>query len=82
MSRTVKAFRKLVSLAIGIPILIIGIILIPLPGPGLLLCFLGLFILSREFDWAHKQFKKAEAAIKKIYNESKARADRIANKQD
>lgn len=78
MSRGAKLLRKLLVAAIGFPLLILGIILIPIPGPGLLLCFLALLILSLEFDFAGKHYEKAKAGLKKIYDKAKARADKIA----
>lgn len=69
--------RKLIALLIGLPILVIGIILVPLPGPGLLICFLGLFILSFEFQFAHKYLERVKETFRKIYKEAKERADRI-----
>ena len=32
----------------------IGLLLVPLPGPGWLVVFLGLAILGTEFSWAHR----------------------------
>ena len=78
MKRTTAAFRKMIALALGVPLFVVGLVLIPLPGPGLLICFAALFILKQEFEWAHKYFAKAEAAIKKVYNDSKARAERMS----
>jgi len=72
--------RKLLVLIIGLPILVIGIILIPLPGPGLVVCFIGLFILSFEFPFAQKYLDKTRDAFRKIYREAKERADRIEKK--
>lgn len=69
--------RKLIILAIGLPILVVGIILIPLPGPGLLICFIGLFILSLEFDFAKSYLDKIKVTFRRIYTEAKERADRI-----
>lgn len=74
-----RIIRKLIILAIGLPILVVGIILIPLPGPGLLICFLGLFVLSFEFQFAHKYLERIKEAFRKIYKEAKERADRIEN---
>lgn len=42
-----------VGLAGGV-VLIVGIIAIPYPGPGWLIVFAGLAILSREFTWAKR----------------------------
>lgn len=66
-----KYLRKIVVAAIGIPVLILGIILIPAPGPGLLVCFLGLFILSLEFDGAKKYKDKVQGEFQKIVNNAK-----------
>jgi tellurite resistance protein TerC len=69
--------RKFIALIIGLPILIVGIILVPLPGPGLVICFLGLFILSLEFSFAKRYLDKVKDAFRKIYREAKDRADKI-----
>ena len=47
--RRVQKFAT--GLAGGV-VLIVGIVLIPYPGPGWLIVFAGLAILSREFTWA------------------------------
>jgi uncharacterized protein (TIGR02611 family) len=39
---------------VGGIVLIAGIVLTPLPGPGLLLIFVGLSILASEFFWARQ----------------------------
>jgi len=77
--RSVKHLRKILSLAVGLPVFIVGVILIPLPGPGLLLCFVGLYVLSLEFDWAEQRLSAARRQIKAIYLKAKARADKIEN---
>lgn len=59
------AKRFLVSL-LGFPVLLIGLILIPLPGPGVLVSALGLLILSTEFDWARTGLEKAKIRIRSI----------------
>lgn len=75
MKKSLKAAKKVGVSLIGIPILILGIILIPLPGPGLLVSLLGLIILSTEFDWAHRYQMKARSELKKIYDKAKERTD-------
>lgn len=39
---------------LGFATIIVGIILLPLPGPGWLIIFAGLGLLSTEFDWAKR----------------------------
>ncbi len=37
---------------VGLSIIALGIVLLPLPGPGWLIIFLGLGVLASEFAWA------------------------------
>jgi uncharacterized protein (TIGR02611 family) len=39
---------------VGAAVVVLGIILIPLPGPGWLIVFAGLAILATEFVWAER----------------------------
>lgn len=75
MRRTKKAARKLFISLVGFPLLLLGIILIPLPGPGLLTCFLALLILSKEFDWAERHAENTKTHVKKLQAKAKERAD-------
>lgn len=80
MKQVISWARKIVILLTGVPILVLGIILIPAPGPGLLVCFLGLLVLSLEFEWAKKHRDNANKQLKKIVEKSKERADKINTK--
>ncbi len=77
MSKPIKVLRKITVLLISIPVLIVGIILIPLPGPGLLICLLGLAILSLEFDVARKYRDNIFSKLKDIINSSREKSDRL-----
>jgi uncharacterized protein (TIGR02611 family) len=79
MPRIKKVAKKLIVSLIGFPLLLIGIILIPLPGPGLIVTFLAALLLSLEFDWANKRVEQAKTVFRRIYADAKARADRIEN---
>ncbi len=54
---------------IGFVLIIGGIILLPLPGPGWLVIFAGLAVLATEYVWAERALdtakKKAKAAARK-----------------
>lgn len=76
MKRSKKLIRRIVVSAIGFPLFIVGLILIPLPGPGILTCFLALFILSLEFDWASKYFEITKKKLKEIIDKSKAQYEK------
>jgi uncharacterized protein (TIGR02611 family) len=48
---------------VGLTIIVIGIILLPLPGPGWLIIFAGLFVLSTEFEWAERLLEYARDKV-------------------
>lgn len=52
-----KGAKKIVTGIIGGLVLLVGIIAIPYPGPGWLIVFAGLAILSTEFEWAQRVLK-------------------------
>ena len=49
-----NTFYKVLITIIGVLVIIIGLILVPLPGPGWLIVFIGLTILGSEFHWARR----------------------------
>jgi uncharacterized protein (TIGR02611 family) len=74
MKKVYRLARKLVIAAVGFIVVGIGIILIPLPGPGLLVMFAGLFILALEFEWANRHKQRVQRQLKKVVEKSKAGA--------
>jgi len=52
--------KKLVVGVVGVTILVIGLVLLVMPGPGLIVIILGLGILATEFVWAQKLLKKTK----------------------
>lgn len=66
LKRTVKLLRKTLIAILGFALIILGIILIPLPGPGFLVIVAGLFVLSLEFEWAEKYLNKAKQKLRQI----------------
>ena len=47
-----RPLRRLLILVIGSTVVLVGIALLVLPGPGVLVILLGLAILATEFAWA------------------------------
>ena len=54
-----QAKRGFIGLVGGI-VLLAGVVMIPYPGPGWLVVFAGLGILSTEFEWAQRVLKFAK----------------------
>lgn len=60
VTRTV--YRSAVG-ALGLAVVIGGLLLVPLPGPGWLIVFVGLGILSSEFEWAARLLRWGRAKL-------------------
>lgn len=80
MATPPKIIRQIVVAAVGIPLLIVGIVLIPVPGPGLLVCFIALLVLAAEFDSLKPIRDKAKAKLKAVYEKAKKSQDHINKK--
>ncbi len=61
----------------------LGVVLMPLPGPGTLIALGGLGILATEFEGAQKVSRKANSAARKALDAAKAaKARRVAARAD
>jgi uncharacterized protein (TIGR02611 family) len=49
---------------LGVAIMVLGLVLVPLPGPGWLIVFLGLGLLATEFAWAERLLDFGRAKLK------------------
>jgi uncharacterized protein (TIGR02611 family) len=56
----VKRTRKILVGIVGSTILLVGILMIVLPGPAIIVIPLGLSILATEFIWAKNLLKKVK----------------------
>lgn len=65
MGAVKKSARKIAVAIAGFVVLIAGIIMLVVPGPGILVIILGLLILSTEYEWAKGYLDRAKAAQKK-----------------
>lgn len=58
--------RKVVVAFTGVTVILIGIPLIPLFGPGWLIVFSGLAILASEFEWAGRLRDRIRARFRNL----------------
>jgi uncharacterized protein (TIGR02611 family) len=58
------AYRIIVGV-IGGAITVLGLVLIPAPGPGWLVVFLGLAVLASEFEWAGRLLGYAKDQVER-----------------
>jgi uncharacterized protein (TIGR02611 family) len=62
-SRSLQLVWRVIATTIGAVILLAGMAMLVLPGPGWVLIFLGLAVLATEYAWAHRllRFTKEKA---------------------
>jgi drug/metabolite transporter (DMT)-like permease len=46
--------RRTVVTIVGVALVVVGVVLLVLPGPGLLLVLAGLIVLANEYPWAQR----------------------------
>lgn len=70
--------RKAAVLVVGVAVLLAGVALLALPGPGMLVIIVGLVILSTEFAWAERWLdyavEKTAGATTKVQESKSGRA--------
>jgi uncharacterized protein (TIGR02611 family) len=72
--------RRVAITVVGVVVVLAGLALLILPGPGWLLIFVGLSILGSEYVWAQRLLRLAKAqannAKDKVLRRKQAKADR------
>ena len=63
MKKDINQIKKIIILILGITILLIGVIFLITPGPGIFIILLGMIILAAEFLWARKILKKMKSNL-------------------
>ncbi len=72
-----SGIRRIVVIIVGFVVLLAGIVMLPLPGPGTIVILGGLFILATQLRWARRLLHGATGFIanvlSSIQNSPKAR---------
>lgn len=69
---TVKTVRRIFIMVAGFTILLIGAVMIFLPGPGVLVMFCGLGLLAIEFVWARVWIRKLQTSMTRLQTSAKS----------
>lgn len=59
------AARRLVLEIVGWTLVVVGVAALVLPGPGLLMLFAGLVVLSQQYEWAERRLEPVERMAKR-----------------
>jgi uncharacterized protein (TIGR02611 family) len=60
-----QVFRKISITIVGGVLLLLGVIMIALPGPAVVIIPLALTILALEYEWAKRYLKKSQQMLSK-----------------
>lgn len=60
---TLNIFYRGVVGLLGVAVVVVGLLLVPLPGPGWLIVFAGLAVLATEFAWAGRVLRFAQRNV-------------------
>jgi uncharacterized protein (TIGR02611 family) len=63
---------RLVFAVVGFTVLLVGIAMLVLPGPGLLVIVLGLTLLALEFAWAERMLERTVDRMERARQATKA----------
>ena len=73
---TYRTARRIVIAVIGSTVVLLGIAMLVLPGPGLLTIVGGLAILGLEFAFAKRWLERIKSTTRKAVDEAKRRVRR------
>lgn len=71
LSKLPHPVRWALTMVIGFVLLVLGLVMMVTPGPGLLFIFFGLTILALELEWARELNKQGMQGLEKIVNKIK-----------
>jgi uncharacterized protein (TIGR02611 family) len=66
LSKLPHPVRWVLTMVVGFILLIMGLIMMVTPGPGLLFIFFGLSILALEIEWARELNKQGMQGLERI----------------
>ena len=61
-----RQVKRVVIFVVGMTVVLIGVAMLVLPGPGILVLAGGLAILGIEFEWARRWLRKARGILDKV----------------
>jgi tellurite resistance protein TerC len=70
--------RKLIVAVIGLTILLLGVVMVVLPGPAFIVIPVGLAILATEFAWARRAVRRTRVMIAKARGRESGKARMLA----
>ena len=77
-----RSSKRIVVFVVGVALVVAGIVMLVVPGPGLLVIVAGLAVLATEFVWAERMLDKAKEQAAKAGGAAKKGFGRLRGKKD
>jgi len=71
ISKLPHPVRWVLTMVVGFVLLVLGLIMMVTPGPGILFIFFGLSILALEIEWARELNKQGVQGLERLVNKVK-----------
>ena len=71
-----RGAKRIVVFVLGGTVLLFGLLLLVLPGPGLLFIFLGLTVLASAFVWARLWLRRLRVSTRRAGRKARERLKR------
>ena len=65
MIKTLQEAKRLIKIVFAFTLLIVGVAMLVLPGPGILIIIVALAVLSGEFIWARRLLERIKVEARR-----------------
>jgi uncharacterized protein (TIGR02611 family) len=76
MKTVLRHTWRIIIIVVGLTVLIAGLLMLVLPGPGIVVLIAGLAILATEFVWAARLLERAKEHATRVTQRGKALVQR------
>jgi len=68
-----RGAKRIGVLVVGLALLVVGIVMLVLPGPGVLVTMGGLALLATEYEWARRLLARVRQHARRITDQVRRR---------
>ena len=81
MIETLRQAKRVIRVVVGFTLLIVGVLLLVLPGPGWVTIFFGLALLAAEFAWARRLLDRLKSTANQVKRSAQSIVQRRSPEQ-
>ena len=78
---TLRQAKRVIRVVVGFTLLIVGVLLLVLPGPGWVTIFFGLALLAAEFAWARRLLDRLKSTANQVKRSAQSIVQRRSPEQ-